>query len=239
MSNVSAMGPAVAANLNVYIIDEVLSLPMNISGVASALFPTLGGVIGSSGLLKPLMMASEVTIFAPNDAAVATVMSEIATLNATTIMGVLANHVINGTAAYSDRLTTSNYTSAGGSPFTFMSNSSGTYVMSANSTAKIVQSDIIIQNGVVHVIDGVLVNTASDATAAASAYSANTMADATQTEATTPVTATSMPAAASASGSSGKASGASKMSLIGSGKAMVGGFVAVVGAVIGGGFVML
>lgn len=149
--NTSVMGPATAANLQVYIIDSVLELPGDVGTLATSLFPSLAGVIQQTGLLEPLAMSQGLTIFAPNDAAVAGIQSALGQLNSTQISTILANHVINGTVAYSDRLSTSNYTSAAGEPFTFMSNSSGTFVMSANSTAKIVQSDIIIQNGVVHV----------------------------------------------------------------------------------------
>ena len=148
--NVSATGPAVAANLYVYIIPEVLSLPPTIGGAAAALLPTLSGVINSTGLLEPLADSQGITVFAPSDSALSAAGQVIAMLNSTQLAEVLANHVINGSVVYSTELTTSNYTSAGGSPFTFTSNSSGAYVTSANSTAKIIQSDIIIANGVVH-----------------------------------------------------------------------------------------
>lgn len=89
--------------------------------------------------------------------------------------------VINGTVVYSTQLTASNYTSAGGEPFTFMSNSSGAYVMSGNTTAAmIVAADIPIANGVVHIIDRVLANPAANTAAAASAASSYAAA-ATQT----------------------------------------------------------
>ncbi|ORY20269.1 FAS1 domain-containing protein, partial [Naematelia encephala] len=149
-SNVSTTGPAVAANLNVYIIDSVLSLPPNISAAATAIVPSLAQLIQSADLLDPLAASQGITVFAPNDAAVDAISGAVSSLNSTVIAGVLANHVINGSVVYSTQLTSSNYTSAGGEPFSFTSNSSGTYVTSANSTAKIVQSDIIIQNGVVH-----------------------------------------------------------------------------------------
>lgn len=81
---------------------------------------------------------------------------------------------------YSTLLTAANYTSAGGEPFTFMSNSSGAYVMSGNSTAMIVAADIPIANGVVHVIDRVLANPTTNTAAAESAASSYAAA-ATQT----------------------------------------------------------
>ena len=149
--NVSTTGPVSAANLQVYVIDSVLSLPLNLSAAATQFVPQLAGVIQQAQLLEPLAAASALTVFAPNDAAISAVMSQVGMLNMTQIQTVLANHVINGSAVYSTELTAANYTSAAGEPFKFMSNSSGAYVMSANSTARIVQSDVILNNGVVHV----------------------------------------------------------------------------------------
>lgn len=79
--------------------------------------------------------------------------------------------VIAGAAVYSTALTSSNYTSLGGEAFTFISNDTGVYVQSGQAIARIVRSDVITQNGVVHVIDSVLVNAAANPDAASSAAS--------------------------------------------------------------------
>lgn len=149
--NTTAMGPAQAANLNVFIIDTVLSIPPSLGTLAGTVVPKLAGLIESSGLLDALNNQPGLTIFAPNDAAIDAISSQLPSLNETTVQTILANHVINGTTAYSDRITDGNYTSAAGQPFTFMSNDTGTYVMSANATARILQTDIIYNKGVVHV----------------------------------------------------------------------------------------
>lgn len=150
-SNVTAMGPAQAANLNVYIIDSVLSLPPSLGELAGNLFPQLAGVIESSGLLDALNTQPGLTIFAPNDAAIGAIASQLPSLNETSVQTILANHVINGSVAYSDRITEGSYVSAAGSPFEFMMNDTGVYVMSGNATARIVQTDIVYNRGVVHV----------------------------------------------------------------------------------------
>lgn len=149
--NITAMGPVAAANLQVYIIDEVLTLPPNLSTIATELAPSLAGVIQMANLLTALEETPGLTIFAPNDAAIAAVQSSLATLNETTVQTILANHVINGTVAYSDRITAENYTSAAGSMFSFMTNDTGTYVMSGDATAMIVATDAVYNKGVIHV----------------------------------------------------------------------------------------
>lgn len=150
-SNVTAMDPAQAANLNVYVIDSVLSLPPDLGTLAGNLFPQLAGVIQSSGLLDTLSSQPGLTIFAPNDAAIGAIASQLPNLNETSIQTILANHVINGTVVYSDRLGDGPYVSAAGSPIEFMTNDTGVYVMSGDASAMIVQTDIIYNKGVVHV----------------------------------------------------------------------------------------
>ncbi|RSH85332.1 hypothetical protein EHS25_004728 [Saitozyma podzolica] len=119
-----------------------------------------------------------------------------------------ANHIIKGSVVYSTGFATGNYTSAGGEPISFTSNSSGVYVTVGNSTAKSVQSAIIISNGVVHLIDWVLVDTDTNPAAAASAFSSGIAAAQTSTEPTSPVTATTSPAASVSAPSSTSSKGA-------------------------------
>lgn len=85
--------------------------------------------------------------------------------------------VINGTSIYSPSFFGSNpanYTSAAGEIFTFNTNSSGTFVETTSggktvASAKIVRSDVPFKNGVLHVINKVLVNLESNEAAASSA----------------------------------------------------------------------
>ncbi|KAK1923101.1 hypothetical protein DB88DRAFT_473734 [Papiliotrema laurentii] len=236
----NAQNPASAANLQVYVIDRVLDLPANLSTVATAAVPALASLIQQANLLEPLESAVGITVFAPSDSAIQGVAGAVGQLNQTQIQTILANHVVNGTVAYSTSIGTTNLTSAAGEPFTFTTNSSGTYVHSGNATAKITATDIIINNGVVHLIDNVLVNTNSNQTAANNAYSSATAAAATQTEPTGAIT--SSPAATSnaggASGSSGPSGAAGQLEPMGLTGSMIGGAVGVLLAVAGGAFTL-
>ncbi|PCH33022.1 Fasciclin-domain-containing protein, partial [Wolfiporia cocos MD-104 SS10] len=112
------------------------------------------------------------TLFAPNSSAIEAIASDLASLesNTTMLQILLNNHMINGTSVYSPELVGQNYTSAAGETLSFHINSTGQYVTSGNTTALIVQPDVLLKNGVLHVIDHVLLNTHEDTGAASSAY---------------------------------------------------------------------
>ncbi|KAI0820619.1 FAS1 domain-containing protein [Trametes gibbosa] len=111
------------------------------------------------------------TFFAPNTSAIEGATSSIPTLlsNTTALQALFQNHLINGTTVYSPLLSGANFTSAAGEPLSFILNATGHYVSSGNVTAQIVQPDVLLPNGVLHVIDRVLLNTQTDAGAASSA----------------------------------------------------------------------
>ncbi|KAG8904060.1 hypothetical protein FRB99_002331 [Tulasnella sp. 403] len=162
-------------NLLIQVVDAVIDTP----GTITAAFTTwnltaLPTALNSLNFTTPLEEARGITVFAPNDQAFQNAQSSIAGANSTQVASVLANHVINGTTVYSTQLGNGAYTSAAGQGYTFSSNSSGVFVASGGSTARIVQSDVILENGVMHIIDGVLLNTQSNPGAASSAYNAYT-----------------------------------------------------------------
>ena len=78
--------------------------------------------------------------------------------------------LINGSTVYSPSFSPSmNLTSAAGEPFSFAQNATGQYVTQGNVTARIVQPDVLLPNGVIHVVDAVFMNVESDAGAASAA----------------------------------------------------------------------
>ena len=76
---------------------------------------------------------------------------------------------MNGTTAYSPALLGGNLTTAAGEPLAFALNATGQYVSSGSVTARITQPDVLLPNGVVHVVDRVLLNLESNPAAASSA----------------------------------------------------------------------
>jgi len=179
--------------LQILVIDAILQPPPKMSDVLNSsvyeisnLTAVLSAVNASNyTLLDALDKARGITLFAPNDTAISTTQCCVGGLlpNTTALLALLGNHVINGTTVYSPSFYEGkNYTSASGEQLTFTSNSSGTYVSTNSSnTARIMRSDVLTSNGVVHVIDSVLCDTQSNPDAASSAYESATSVAATVT----------------------------------------------------------
>jgi len=160
-------------NLVVHTIGNVLIIPgplTTLLGLSN--FSSLASVAGP--LVPNLVAAHGITIFAPSNDAFTAAQSALAGANSTTVANVLGNHIINGTSVYSSQFGDGTHTSASGENFSFNTNGTGTYVTSGGSTARIITSDILVSNGVVHSIDGVLLNSNTNPSAASSAYQAAT-----------------------------------------------------------------
>ncbi|KAM0792036.1 hypothetical protein ACM66B_004744 [Microbotryomycetes sp. NB124-2] len=218
-SNVTSVATAPVANLIVHVIPQVLMIPGSLTEtLAEANLTALTGALTSAApeAVPQLEQARGLTVFAPSNSAFGNVQQLIGQLNQTAIANVLLNHVINGTVVYSPQISNgSEETSAGGQPLRFMTNSTGAFVMSGNSTARIIRADVPFANGVAHIIDGVLANPASNPQAAASAASSAASVASTATAAPTgPVAGGSMTMTASGSAPSGSnqpTSGANKV----------------------------
>ncbi|KAI0770928.1 FAS1 domain-containing protein [Trametes elegans] len=218
-------------NITINTIDHVLNIPEPLSATIPADNISLTGV---EGALNQVQIQGEdqnagslfshlnstlhgFTFFAPNSSAIQEASNTLSSLasNTTALQALFQNHLINGTTVYSPELVGQNFTSAAGEPLSFVLNATGHYVTSGNVTAHVIQPDVLLPNGVIHVIDRVLVNTESDTGAASSAASSASSAATQSTSATAPIgysaTATlagpsgSVASSASASGSGSNA----------------------------------
>ncbi|KAL8799561.1 MAG: hypothetical protein Q9182_005800 [Xanthomendoza sp. 2 TL-2023] len=138
----------------VHIIDNVLTIPQKISTTAVA--AGLSGVAGAltqAKLVDTVDSLKDVTVFAPNNSAFQAIGSALPNLTTTQLASILQYHVINGTVAYSSTLKNGTtvpalaggnlkITIAGGNVFV--------------NSAKVLIPDVLVANGVVHVIDNVL-----------------------------------------------------------------------------------
>ncbi|CDO74773.1 hypothetical protein BN946_scf185001.g21 [Trametes cinnabarina] len=252
-------------NITINTIDHVLVIPESLSatipadnisltGVETALravqFPTFNSTTnqtGSSSLFDILnSQLHGFTFFAPNTSAIQEASSALSSLqsNTTALQALFENHLINGTTVYSPLLSSQSYTSAAGESFSFTFNATGHWVTSGNVTAQVIQPDVLLPNGVIHVIDRVLTNTQSDSAAASSAASSASSAATESTSATAPIGFSATATLAGPSGST-QSSSSSHTSNAASGvvyampsftQVMSVG-IAILGAVVGGGLV--
>ncbi|KAK0518808.1 hypothetical protein OC834_007598 [Tilletia horrida] len=186
LNNVTFVQAAAAGvqyrNLLVRPINTVLTIPGNLTALAGrAGLSQLATALTQTELLEPLEEAKTgLTIFAPTNAAFQAIAQAASQLNTTQLSAVLAQHVLNGTVAYSTLLP-NEAVNAAGQKLTFSKNDTGAYVQLANTTAKITQTNILFRGGVVHTIDAVLVDTATNPTAANDAFTSASTAGPTPT----------------------------------------------------------
>lgn len=95
----------------------------------------------------------DVTIFAPSNDAFKAVSSTTSNLTTQQLSGILEYHIINGTVGYSSLLTTGlaneRFSTLAGGHVNVLVEDNKVFVNSAQVTI----TDIIVSNGVVHVID--------------------------------------------------------------------------------------
>ena len=138
----------------IHIIDQVLTVPVNDSATAvAANLTSLAGALTQANLVDTVDSLQDVTIFAPSNAAFQAIGSALAGASTQALVSVLEYHVINGTVGYSTSL--SNITSlktVGGQNITVRIENGTVFV----NNAKVVTPDVLVSNGVVHVLDEVL-----------------------------------------------------------------------------------
>ncbi|KAL9083349.1 MAG: hypothetical protein Q9165_008549 [Trypethelium subeluteriae] len=141
----------------VHIIDSVLTIPANITATAEAAGLTaLANALIQTNLLETVNILPDITVFAPTNAAFAAINGTVASLTNTQLARVLEYHVINGTVGYSTLLTNGETIS------TLDNGLDVTITLPGNGSVKVNQAnvvipDVLVANGVVHVIDSVLI----------------------------------------------------------------------------------
>ncbi|CAG9990497.1 unnamed protein product [Clonostachys byssicola] len=137
----------------IHIIDEVLTIPLNLSATAiEANLTAAAGALTAANLTEPLDTATNITVFAPLNQGFSDIANILQNISSSDLSTVLEYHVLEGVVAYSTDFQNGTLTSAGGETLNVTVLGSDIYI----DTAKVVQPDVLIANGVVHVIDRVL-----------------------------------------------------------------------------------
>jgi len=146
-------------NGTIHVLDTVM-LPASKNLVETAVeagtFQTLAAALGAGGLVEVLQGAGPFTVFAPTDEAFAalpegTVESLLLPENRDKLVAVLKYHVVAG-RVYSDQLANGKVATLQGSKLTVALKKDGAFLNESRVTA----ADIETSNGVIHVIDKVL-----------------------------------------------------------------------------------
>jgi uncharacterized surface protein with fasciclin (FAS1) repeats len=122
--------------------------------VSAGSFQTLVAAVQAAGLVEALKSPGPFTVFAPHDDAFAKLPpGTITTLlqNIPQLSRILTYHVVSGCLLQADLAKLSTVTSLEGSPIT-LDLSDGFEVKNAT----VVTADVLVDNGVIHVIDNVL-----------------------------------------------------------------------------------
>lgn len=110
---------------------------------------SLAGAATALNLGTTLDDLTDITVFAPNNAAFQAIGSAIGTLSMAQLTQILEYHVVNGTVAYSSALKNESVTTLGGGKVMITIEGGDVFV----NSAKVVLPDVLVANGVVHVID--------------------------------------------------------------------------------------
>jgi uncharacterized surface protein with fasciclin (FAS1) repeats len=138
----------------VHVIDSVLTIPANDSATAlAANLTALAGALTTADLVNNVDTAQDVTIFAPSNSAFASIQNLAANLSTEQLSSILTYHVVQGTVGYSSSLTS-------GLQLTTLNNGQVTITIDDGdvfvNSAEVQVADVLVSNGVVHVIDNVL-----------------------------------------------------------------------------------
>ncbi|OKL57069.1 hypothetical protein UA08_07412 [Talaromyces atroroseus] len=162
------------ANLNftggvLHIIDKVLSIPSNVTySAATAGLSAVVGALRADNLTDSVDTTPNVTVFAPENSAFQAIGSALGNFTTDQLTGVLDYHVINGQVAYSTNLTNgTQFTAVNGRNLTVRVENGSIFV----DSARVTRPNLLVANGVLHVIDNVLNPNNTSATPNATATS--------------------------------------------------------------------
>lgn len=159
------------ANGVVHVINNVmlpdLMLPTIVEAAQSAGLTTLIDAVTAADLGETLLGAEAVTVFAPSNDAFAAALDAYGAANLDQLVAklggmenlqtVLGFHVVSAVAFSTDLEATNTFTTLAGQDLMVEMSASGVTVTDAmGNTANVVAADVAVANGVVHVIDGVL-----------------------------------------------------------------------------------
>ncbi|MEL6720310.1 MAG: fasciclin domain-containing protein [Bacteroidota bacterium] len=143
----------------IHVVDKVI-MPLDIVGhaAANANFSELVGALGaaSGDLVNVLSGDGPFTVFAPLNSAFEAISSTVAGLSADQLSKVLTYHVASGNVRSTDLSDGIEVTTVNGETFTINLGGDVTITDAQGNTAKILLTDVQAKNGVIHVLETVI-----------------------------------------------------------------------------------
>lgn len=138
----------------IHIIDHILTLPNNFTNTAVQLnLQSAVGALQTTNSSRALDTMSDMTFFVPDNAAFQAVGATLATSSISDLTRILQYHIVNGSVLYSTDL-------MGNTTLTAMNGIGLDITMSGDeifvNSAKVLTPNVLVANGVIHVIDNVL-----------------------------------------------------------------------------------
>lgn len=150
-----------ASNGVIHVVDKVLVPPglLNIVQMAQVnpSFTTLVSAVVQANLQGTLSGAGPFTVFAPTNDAFAAIASTVSGLNTQQLTSVLTYHVLPSQVLAANIPFGTPVTTVQGQSITINAGTPPTITDSTPTSAKIVATDVLASNGVIHVVDKVLI----------------------------------------------------------------------------------
>jgi len=150
-----------ASNGVIHVVDKLLVPPslLNIVQMASlnADFSTLVSALKTAGLDTTLSGAGPYTVFAPTNAAFSAIQSTVASLSTPQLTTVLEYHVLAQAVPAASIPFGQSITTVANQDITINAGTTPTITDTTSTRADIVATDVMASNGVIHVIDKVLI----------------------------------------------------------------------------------
>jgi uncharacterized surface protein with fasciclin (FAS1) repeats len=136
--------------------EQEMTTSKDIVAIASSDCKTLAAAVNAAGLVETLKGAGPFTVFAPTDAAFAAIQTEVDNLlkpeNKSKLSEILTYHVVGGKAKAADLKDGQELTTVEGSKLKVTIKDGNVFI----GDARVCTADIEASNGVIHVIDKVL-----------------------------------------------------------------------------------
>ena len=129
-------------------------IPLSVSEtLITGNFTALAGAATKVDLVPTLEDLSDITIFCPNNDAFQRIAGGTANITDDQLADILKYHVVQGTVGYSTALGNTSLTTVNGKDVKITVTPDGAVFVNA---ARVINADVLIENGVLHVIDEVL-----------------------------------------------------------------------------------